>query len=192
MSEFLNKTRTDAWGEDLDEELRWQIFNLTKPPREGDEDRPYLRTYEDAQEYLAEDLKVVPPSRAGWYRFLARMRQAMNLKTIYRVAGQVESAKEMAGEAKINFQSASDVFRAQAIDAAMDGNDKAAALYASAATAFAQEARKAEELRLAREKFEAAERRLQAVQDAVDAAKGGKLDPARVADEIDKILGRKK
>ena len=51
---------------------------------------------------------------------------------------------------------------------------------------------KDEQLKLAREKFEAAERRLQAVQDAVDAAKGGKLDPARVADEIDKILGRKK
>lgn len=54
------------------------------------------------------------------------------------------------------------------------------------------QATKEEQLRLAREKFEAAERRLQAVQDAVDKAKGGKLDPAKVADEIDKILGRKK
>ena len=54
------------------------------------------------------------------------------------------------------------------------------------------QATKDEQLRLAREKFESAERRLQAVQDAVDKAKGGKLDPARVADEIDKILGRKK
>ena len=54
------------------------------------------------------------------------------------------------------------------------------------------QATKDEQLRLAREKFEAAEKRLNAVQDAVDKAKGGKIDPAKVADEIDKILGRKK
>ena len=37
-----------------------------------------------------------------------------------------------------------------------------------------------------------AEKRLQAVADAADAMRGGKVDPAKVADEIDRILGRKK
>jgi hypothetical protein len=51
---------------------------------------------------------------------------------------------------------------------------------------------KDETLRLAREKFEAAEKRLERVAEIADAARGGKVDPAKVADEIDRILGRKK
>ena len=43
-----------------------------------------------------------------------------------------------------------------------------------------------------REKFEAAEKRLAQMAELSDAARGGKVDPATVADEIDRILGRKK
>ena len=56
----------------------------------------------------------------------------------------------------------------------------------------AAQATKEEQLRLAREKFEAAERREAAIAEAADAARGGKIDPAALADEIDKILGRRK
>ena len=49
-----------------------------------------------------------------------------------------------------------------------------------------------EQLKLAREKFEASEKRLAAMAEVADAARGGKVDPAKVADEIDRILGRKK
>jgi len=51
---------------------------------------------------------------------------------------------------------------------------------------------KDEQLKLAREKFEAARKRLERVAEIADAARGGKVDPAKVADEIDRILGRKK
>ena len=51
--------------------------------------------------------------------------------------------------------------------------------------------RKDEELKLAQEKFAAAEKRLAAMAEVADAARGGKVDPAKVADEIDRILGRK-
>ena len=72
----LTKTRSDAWGEDLPEETRWEIYGFTKPPREGDdESRPHLKSYEDAREHAAAR-GITPPSRAGWYRFLARMREA--------------------------------------------------------------------------------------------------------------------
>lgn len=53
-------------------------------------------------------------------------------------------------------------------------------------------ARDAQSLALSRAKFEASEKRLSAVQNAVDAAKNGAIDPAKVADEIDRILGRRK
>ena len=53
-------------------------------------------------------------------------------------------------------------------------------------------ARDAQSIALAKAKFEAAEKRLAAVQDAVNAAKNGTIDPEKVADEIDRILGRRK
>ena len=34
----LTKTRSDAWGEDLPEETRWEIYGFTKPPRAGDDE----------------------------------------------------------------------------------------------------------------------------------------------------------
>lgn len=180
------KTRIDAWGEELSEETRWEIYGLTKPPQEGDEERVYLRTYEDAKAYLAEGLRLSPPSRAGWYRFLARMRQQLQLKTIFRVSGSCESAKEMASEAKIDFTKAADAFRAQAVDAAMDGNEKAAALYANAATAFAQESRKAEELKIALRKLELLEKK---EADAKKTVTDTKLTPEEREQKLKEIFG---
>ena len=51
---------------------------------------------------------------------------------------------------------------------------------------------RAEAQRLDREKFEAAEKRLAQMAEVADAARGGKVDPEKVADEIDRILGRRK
>ena len=185
----LTKTRSDAWGEDLPEETRWEIYGFTKPPREGDdESRPHLKSYEDAREHAAAR-GIPPPSRAGWYRFLARRRYAAQLRLAYRVQGAGETATDLAREAGITDATAAEAFRALSVNAAMDGDDKGAALYATAAAKFRvvtlksseitlrerAQTVKEEELRLAREKFEAAEKRLNAVQDAVAAArnKGG-------------------
>ena len=182
----LTKTRSDAWGEDLPEETRWEIYGFTKPPREGDdESRPHLKSYEDAREHAAAR-GITPPSRAGWYRFLARMRQQLQLKTIFRVSGSCESAKEMASEAKIDFTKAADAFRAQAVDAAMDGNEKAAALYANAATAFAQESRKAEELKIALRKLELLEKK---EADAKKTVTDTKLTPEEREQKLKEIFG---
>lgn len=153
MSAFGKKTRADAWGADLPEETRWDIYNLTKPPRDGEE-RRYLSSYEEARKYLLDPLNMTPPSRGGWYRFLARMRQEERVEQVARVASSCETAKDMADEAAIDFAGAAEALMAKALDATMDGDVKAAAVYSSAATAFRSEARKSEELRLAREKFD--------------------------------------
>ena len=164
----LTKTRSDAWGEDLPEETRWEIYGFTKPPREGDdESRPHLKSYEDAREHAAAR-GITPPSRAGWDRFLARMRKAEHLRLVYRVQGAGETATDLAREAGITDATAAEAFRALSVNAAMDGDDKGAALYALTAARFKAatiksgefalreraQATKEEQLRLEREKFE--------------------------------------
>ena len=164
----LTKTRSDAWGEDLPEETRWEIYGFTKPPREGDDaSRPHLKSYEDAREHAAAR-GITPPSRAGWYRFLARMRKAEHLRLVYRVQGAGETATDLAREAGITDATAAEAFRALSVNAAMDGDDKGAALYALTAARFKAaniksgefalreraQATKEEQLRLEREKFE--------------------------------------
>lgn len=141
------KTRADAWGESLPEEIRWEIYNLTKPPREGDGDRPHLRSYDDAREHAAAR-GIPPPSRAGWYRFLARMRTAEHLRLVYRVAGSGETADAIVREARIDDATAAEAFRALSVNAAMDGDDKGAALYSGAAAKFRDAALRAGELAL--------------------------------------------
>ena len=190
------KTRSDAWGEDLPEETRWELYRLTKPPREGGGEGPRLRSYEDARGHAAAR-GIPPPSRAGWYRFLARMRRDENISLVARAASSGGTAADLASEAKIDPAVAAAAFDALAVDAATDGDAKTSALYANAAAKYrdairtAQElalrtraqAVKEDELRLARERFEAAERRL-------DAAKGVARDETLTdAERIAKIKG---
>ena len=188
----LAKTRSDAWGEDLPEETRWEIYGFTKPPREGDdESRPHLKSYEDAREHAAAR-GITPPSRAGWYRFLARMRKAEHLRLVYRVQGAGETATDLAREAGITDATAAEAFRALSVNAAMDGDDKGAALYANAAAKFRDATLKSSEitlreraqetkdelLKLAREKFEfdAAKKAMELAAEIKDVAGDDSLD----------------
>lgn len=172
MNAVPAKTRSDAWGEDLPEETRWELYNLSKPPQDG-EDRPYLRTYELAREHIAA-LSLTPPARAGWYRFLARMRTEDQRRLVFRCAGSRDSAQSLADESRVSDAVAAEAFKALAVDAAISGDRKGAALFTPAADKYRASVSKAaeldlraraqqtkeDELRLAREKFEAAEKRL--------------------------------
>ena len=175
----LKKTRTDAWGEKLPESRRWQLYRYSKPRAEDEPERPVLRTYEQAKAHL-ESVGVEPPARPGWYRFLARMRLEDKVQMICNAQASGDGAREL-GRAAVSDQVAADTFRALSVDAAMNADDKGAALYAAAADRFANAAQrraglelkakaqetKEAELKLAREKFEAAERRLNAAAKAV-------------------------
>jgi hypothetical protein len=203
----ISKTRSDAWGEDLPEETRWELYALTKPPTEEERQagRAWLRDFRrDVLPHLSLQGHVAP-SQSAWYRFLGRMRREERV----RLVASVESSSGTAGDlarAAVDDATAAEAYKALSVDAAMGGDAKAAALYAQAANAFRDRLQKAEDLRLkadaqktrddqlrlAREKFEAAEKRLERVAEVADAARGGKVDPEKVADEIDRILGRKK
>lgn len=174
------KTHSNAWGEQFPEELRWELFALSKPPAEEEKEsgRPWLRDYAgDVVPYL-EGAGLEVPGRSAWYRFLGRMRCQERIRLVEQVASSARTAGEVA-RAGVDDGTAAETFKGLSIDAAMEGDAERSAFYARASAVFAERAAKAaelklkaaaqatkeEQLRLAREKFEAAERRL-------DAAKG--------------------
>lgn len=192
----MAKTRTDAWGEDLPEETRWEMYALTKPPTEEEREagRAWLRDYRrDVLPWLSLQ-GYVAPSQSAWYRWLGRMRREERV----RLVASVESSSGTAGDlarAAVDDATAAEAYKGLSVDAAMAGDAKSAALYAQAANAFRDRAQKAaeldlkvraqetrdEQLRLAREKFEAAERRETAAKAAItdtrltDAERAAKL-----------------
>ena len=203
--EGIKLRRIDAWESRLTDEQQRELYRWTQTPLDkgdGDVRRP---SFDECMARL-DEMGVPRPSRGAWFRFKAAMQKMLREELLYSVAASSESAKDLKEMTPADYALAADTFTNLAIDASMKGNDKAVSIYSGAARHYREmmqqekkldlqsraQATKEDQLRLAREKFEAAERRLAAVQDAVDKAKGGKLDPARVADEIDKILGRKK
>ena len=189
------KTRTDAWGSDLPEETRWRLYDELGASSFG----------EEVMSAIAKAGAEVP-SRAGWYRFLARMRKADAERRISKIAQSVAEAQKVADKHGVKAAVLVETLKTLAVDRAMTGDDKGATAFASAAASIwdraqrereielkqAAQTTRDEQLKLAREKFEAAEKRLERVAEIADAARGGKVDPAKVADEIDRILGRKK
>lgn len=204
--EGIKLRRIDAWESRLTDEQQRELYRWTQTPTDkGDGNPPRRPSFDECMAHL-DELGLDRPSRGAWFRFKAAMQKMLREELLYSVAASSESAKDLKEMTPADYALAADTFTNLAIDASMKGNDKAVAIYSGAARHYREmmqqekklalteraQATKEDQLKLAREKFEAAERRLQAVQDAVDAAKGGKLDPAKVADEIDKILGRKK
>ena len=193
-------TRSDAWEAQLPAETAKELYRLTKCPTEEEAKagRPWLRDYDrDVLPYLSLQ-GIVAPSRAGWYRFLGRMREDEAAQTII----SVETSKRIAQgvtAAKIDQQLAADMMTSLAVDEAAkpyeQRNEKVMQIFASAAAMFANAAQRDRELalkadkgrrddealKLAREKFEAAERRENAARSALgdtkltDAAKIAKM-----------------
>ena len=193
-------TRSDAWEAQLPAETAKELYRLTKCPTEEEAKagRPWLRDYDrDVLPYLSLQ-GIVAPSRAGWYRFLGRMREDEAAQTII----SVETSKRIAQgitAAKIDPQLAADMMTSLAVDEAAkpyeQRNEKVMQIFASAAAMFANAAQRDRELalkadkgrrddealKLAREKFEAAERRENAAKAALgdtkltDAAKIAKM-----------------
>ena len=187
---MTTKLRADAWEAPLAEETRRELYRLTKPPSsaEAAEGRPYLRDFErDVRPYLS--LRgITEPSRAGWYRFLGRMREEEAAQTVI----SVETSKRIAQgitASKIDPRLAADMMTSLSVDEAAkpaeERNEKVMQIFAASAAMFNAAAQKAEELalkgraqetkdaqlKLAREKFEAAERRESAAKGAISDAK---------------------
>ena len=191
----MSKLRTDSWASSLTEEQSWQLYYKSRAMR-----------WNEAADWAVKEYGVEAPSRTAFYAWLGRMRAE---ESAHRLEQAATAAAEAAALAKT--QTSDDAliaaYKAMGAELALrTGSAGEAGKFVQMAGALADrrlraeelklkaraQATKDEQLKLAREKFEAAEKRLERVAEIADAARGGKVDPAKVADEIDRILGRKK
>ena len=192
---MASKLRTDSWAAALSEEQQWQLYWKSR-----------LLRWNEAADWAVKEFGIDAPSRTAFYAWAARMRGEESAHRLEQAATAAAEAGALAGTlAKDDALIAA--YKAMGAELALrTGSAREAERFVYMAARMGDQRLKAEELKLkaaaqetkdaqlklAREKFEAAEKRLERVAEIADAARGGKVDPAKVADEIDRILGRKK
>ena len=204
--EGLKLRRIDAWESRLTDEQQRELYRWTQTPREvkveGEGEGKVVRrpNFDECMARL-DEMGVPRPSRGAWFRFKAAMQKMLREELLYSVAASSESAKDLKEMTPADYALAADTFTNLAIDASMKGNDKAVSIYSGAARHYREmmqqekkldlqsraQATKEDQLRVAREKFEAAEKRLNATKDVVCNAK---LTPEEKLAELDKMFGR--
>ena len=180
----MNAPRSDSWYAGLTEEQLWEMYSAAKKFGSA-----WYRTIEWANAKWKLELKT---SKTAYYRWKEWMYDQDSGTREHFAALAARSAEEQAAAARILDRSLTDGIKSLAAQALFVADDpvKGRALaetfskFATAALegeklklAAAAQSTKDEQLKLAREKFEAAEKRLKAVQDAVKSAKatGGGL-----------------
>jgi len=191
----MSKLRTDSWAANLTEEQAWALYYKARGLR-----------WNEAADWAVKEFGVDAPSRTAFYAWLGRMRKEESAHRLEQAATAAAEAAALA-KTKTSDDALIAAYKAMGAELALrTGSAGEAGKFVQMAGALADRRLRAEELKLkaraqetkdeqlklAREKFLAAEKRLQAVADAADAMRGGKVDPEKVADEIDRILGRKK
>ena len=187
----MSKLRTDSWAAGLTEEQSWQLYYKARGLK-----------WNEAAQWAVKEFGVDAPSRTAFYAWLGRMRSE---ESAHRLEQAATAAAEAAALAKTQTSDEAQIaaYKAMATELALrTGSAKEAQRFVEMAATIADRRQKAEELslkaraqstkdeqlKLAREKFEAAEKRLNAVQGAVDAPQ--LTDAERVA-KIKDIFGMK-
>ena len=177
----MNKPRTDSWYAMLSEEQLWQLYSVAKRCQ-------WFETVAHAQKEFGLDVKV---SRSAYYRWLDWMRGEESERRLAQARIAALEAGELAKTVGLKDETAIAAYKSLAAEFALKSDAKTANRFMQMAMALrdrqlrsrevdlkdAAQTTKDEQLKLAREKFEAAEKRLKAVQDAVKSAKatGGGL-----------------
>ena len=186
----MRNVRTDSWASSLTEEQSWQLYYKSRALR-----------WNEAADWAVKEYGVEAPSRTAFYAWLGRMRKE---ESAHRLEQAATAAAEAAALAKktANDDALIGAYKAMAAELALrTGSAKEAQRFVEMAATIADRRQKAEklkldaarqrtadeQLKLAREKFEAAERR-------ENAAKGTladeKLTPEEKLKELDRLFGR--
>ena len=178
----MSKLRTDSWASSLTEEQAWALYYKARGLR-----------WNEAADWAVKEFGVDAPSRTAFYAWLGRMRKE---EAAHRLEQAATAAAEAAALSKAQAKDEAFIGACKAMAAELalrTGSAKEALRFVQMAGALADRKQKAEELslkaraqstkdeqlKLAREKFMAAEKRIAAVQAAVKSAKasGGGLTP---------------
>lgn len=157
----MPKPRCDAWDAPLAEAQRWEVY-----------DRLRRAPWQRVAKWAAEEFGVEEPSRAAIYRFSARLRKLESARRVEEALLARDEAGALVA-AKCDDKTLASAFMTLAQDLALRGDAKTARSYTQMAISLADGARRRAEidlkaraqdtrdaqLKLAREKFEAAERR---------------------------------
>ena len=186
------KPRADSWYATLTEEQLWKLYSVAKRCQ-------WFEVVAHAQREFGLDVKV---SRSGFYRWLDWMRGEESERRLAQARIAALEAGDLAKTVGLKDETAIAAYKSLAAEFALKSDAKTANQFMMMAMALRDRQLKSREvelktaaqktsdeaLKLAREKFEAAEKRLNAVQGAVDAPQ--LTDAERVA-KIKSIFGMK-
>ncbi len=166
----MSKLRTDSWASALTEEQSWQLYYKSRALR-----------WNEAADWAVKEYGVEAPSRTAFYAWLAHMRAE---ESAHRLEQAATAAAEAAALAKTKTSDEAQIaaYKAMATELALrTGSADEAAKFVNMAAALSERRLRAreldikaraqetkdEQLKLAREKFEAAERRENAAKAAL-------------------------
>jgi hypothetical protein len=167
----LSKARSDAWDAPLDEAQRWRVYAQFRRAQ-----------WFEVSAWIAQEYGLAAPSRTALYRWAGRMRALESAHRLEQALTARDEVGALAAGAGHDDAALIDAYKAMAAEIAMRTGDAATAgKYVEMAMSLAAAQAKRQELelkaraqetkdaalKLAREKFDAAERRLQSARDTV-------------------------
>ena len=187
------KPRADSWYAGLEEEQLWQLFSLAK----------HAQWFEVVAHAKSEFGLSANVSRSAYYRWLDWMRGEESERRLTQARIAALEAGDLAKTVGLKDETAIAAYKSLAAECALKSDAKTAEKFIMMAMALrdrqlhsrevelksAAQSTKDEQLKLAREKFEAAEKRLNAVKDAVKTAKSKGGLTAETLKEIEKAAG---
>ena len=166
----MRNVRTDSWASSLTEEQSWQLYYKSRALK-----------WNEAADWAVKEYGVEPPSRTAFYAWLGRMRSEESAHRLEQAATAAAEAAALARKTAKD-EALIGAYKAMAAELALrTGSAKEAQRFVEMAATIADRRQKAEELslkaraqstkdeqlKLAREKFEAAERRESAAKSAL-------------------------
>jgi hypothetical protein len=186
-----NKPRIDAWDATLTEEQRWKAYDLFRKS-------PWYAV----AKWAADEFSIQQPSRSSLYRWAERMRKD---ESAHRIEQSIQAREEVGAMANTVATDSKliDAYKSLATDLALKNNAADAVRFTTMALAIAAQSTKQQELdlkkraqdtkdealRLAREKFEAAEARLTRTAETLKQLNSTGALSAEARAEIEKAMG---
>ncbi len=185
------KQRCDSWAASLSQEEQWKIYSLMR-----------RHAWQRVCEYIRDEHNIEPPSRSRLYAWRKHMAKAESGHRIEQAIIARDQVDDLAARAKMTDTHLIDSYKTLAAELAINGDAATARTYTEMALSLAAQQTKARELelkaqaqeikedalKLQREKFEAAEARLNATLDAAkNLNKSGGLSDEGLA-EIERAI----